>query len=221
MDDRTISSQRPYRANIFWRRRVAALVLSMAVLAGITWSAAAAFGASGGGRTAEGRPRPPARSLQHSSSAATASGAETDVSAESGLAVPVHPAGRQCPPGDVVVTLSATQASYAAWQQPEFAVDLVSSANYACAFDIGAAHVVLQISAGTASVWTSADCAEGPASQLTTLQRSRPALVSMTWDSRYSSAGCPVPGLAAPPGTYTARATDGSAVSNDVTFTIT
>jgi hypothetical protein len=119
-----------------------------------------------------------------------------------------------------VVTISATQASYSAWQQPQFTVNVVSLASYPCSFDIGAAHVVLQISAGPAQVWTSADCAEGQASQLAPLHRGVPAVVPMTWDEQYSSTGCPVPGRAAAPGSYTARATDGSAISPDVSFTI-
>jgi hypothetical protein len=119
-----------------------------------------------------------------------------------------------------VVTLSATQASYSTWQQPQFVVDVVSWASYPCSLDVGAAHVLMQISAGPGQVWTSADCAEGLASQPTILHRSVPAVVDMTWDEHYSSPGCPVPGEAAAAGSYTARATDGAAVSNDVTFTI-
>jgi hypothetical protein len=218
----TTLRQPPERPAVYWRRRMVVLVLSMSVLAGITWSAAAVLGgATRDGGAAADRPRSPARSLQHASSvSAASSGTQNDVATDSRLAVPVHPAARSCPAGDVAVTLSATQASYTAWQQPEFAVDVVSSASYACSFDIGARHVVLQIAAGAAQVWTSADCAEGPASQPTTLQRSVPTLVPITWDDQYSSAGCPVPGRAAAAGSYTARATDGSAVSSDVAFTI-
>ena len=198
------------------------LIISMSVLAGITWSAAIVLGGPARpGKASAGRTRLPVQSLQHASTSGSASsGVHSNVAAASGLAVPVRPAGRSCPVGDVVVTLSATQPSYSAWHQPEFTVDVVSSASYPCSFDIGASHVVLQISAGETEIWTSADCAEGLASQPVALQRSVPAVVRMTWDEQYSSAGCPVPGRAAPAGSYAARATDGSAVSNDVPFTV-
>lgn len=214
--------QLPERAAVYWRRRAAALIVSMSVLAGITWAAADLLGGRARvGTAAAASSQPPARPHQGASSARSESpGAQGNVAADSRLAVPAHPAGRSCPVGDVAVTLSVTQAAYSAWQQPEFAIDVVSSASYACSFDIGASHVVLQISAGPAQVWTSADCAEGLASQPATLRRSVPAVVPVTWDEQYSSAGCPVPGRAAPAGTYTARATDGSAVSSAVTFTI-
>jgi hypothetical protein len=213
---------RPEGAAVYWRRRAVVLVISMSVLAGITWSAAALLGgAASASKAAAGRSRLSERPLQQASGAAVASsGGQNNVAAESRLAVPAHSASRSCPVGDVVVALSVTQAAYSAWQQPHFAVDVVSLASYPCSFDIGAAHVVLQISAGSAQVWTSADCAEGQASQPTTLHRSVPTVMAMTWDEQYSSAGCPVPGQAAPAGTYTARATDGSAISPDVTFTI-
>jgi hypothetical protein len=199
------------------------LVISMSVLAGITWSAAALLGgAAPAGRAAANRPQLPAAPLSRASSAGTASsGLQNDVAADSRQAVPVRPAGLTCPVADVVVTLSATQPSYSAWQQPEFVVDVVSWASYPCSFDVGSAHVLLAISAGPAQVWTSADCAEGLASQPTTLRHSVPAVLAMTWDEQYSSAGCPMPGRAVAAGSYTARATDGAALSNYVTFTVT
>ncbi len=96
----------------------------------------------------------------------------------------------------------------------------MSTASHSCSFDIGARHVELQISAGGKQIWTSADCAEGLAVQVTTLHRGVPDVVPMTWDDQYSSAGCPMPGRAAPAGSYTAKATAGSTASNAVTFRI-
>jgi hypothetical protein len=220
MAETTPPSQRPERAAVYWRRRVAVLVVSMSVLAGITWSAAVVLSvAARPGKAAAGRSALAARSVPQTSNAGAAAGVQNDVAADK-LAVPGRPAGRLCPAGEVVITLSDTQASYAAWQQPRFVVDVVSWASFPCSFDVGAGHVVLQISAGPAQIWTSADCAEGLASQPVTLHRGVPAVVTMTWDEQHSSAGCPVPGQVAPAGTYTARATDGSADSNDVTFSI-
>jgi hypothetical protein len=216
----TTPRQRQARAAVYWRRRATVLVISMSVLAGITWSAAAVLGGAAHPAKAAAGSRLPASPVPQASTGGAVTGLHNDVAADSRLAQPVRPAGRSCPAADVVVTLSATQASYTAWQQPEFVVDVVSWASYPCSVDVGAAHVLMQISAGPSQVWTSADCAEGLASQLTTLHRSVPAVVNMTWDEQYSSPGCPVPGKAAAAGSYAARATDGSAVSNDVTFTI-
>jgi hypothetical protein len=125
-----------------------------------------------------------------------------------------------CPVADVTLTLSVSQPSYSGQQIPGFDVGVVSSAGYSCAFDVGSAHVLLHISAGGAQIWTSAECAEGLAVQVATLHQGIPAVVAMTWDDQYSSAGCPMPGRAAAAGIYTARASVGSTSSNGVTFRI-
>ncbi|MGB6456694.1 MAG: hypothetical protein WBH47_19685 [Streptosporangiaceae bacterium] len=125
-----------------------------------------------------------------------------------------------CPAADVTLSLSVSQPSYAVQQLPDFAVDVASSAGYSCTFDIGSGNLLLHVSAGTTQIWTSAQCAQGLAVQLTTLAGGGPAMVPMTWDDQYSSAGCPMPGQAAPAGSYTARVAAGSAASNGVTFRI-
>lgn len=126
-----------------------------------------------------------------------------------------------CPAGAVVLSLFSSQGSYATGQTPQFQIDVVSTATDSCAFDIGARHVVLQISQGKDVVWTSAQCAEGTASLVVTLHRGVPTIVPMTWNGRRSSAGCPVPGKAASKGSYTAQAIDGSLRSNSIAFQLT
>jgi hypothetical protein len=125
-----------------------------------------------------------------------------------------------CLVADIQLNLSASHPSYSLQQLPQFEVSVLSTAGYSCTFDVGARHLLLQISAGLARVWTSADCAEGLATRLATLRHGVPDVVRMTWDDQFSSAGCPVPGRAAPSGVYTARATADSAASNGVTFRI-
>jgi hypothetical protein len=126
-----------------------------------------------------------------------------------------------CPAGAVVLSLFSSQGSYATGQTPQFQIDVVSTATDSCTFDIGARHVVLQVSQGKDVVWTSAQCAEGTASLVVTLHRGVPTIVPMTWNGRHSSAGCPVPGAAARKGSYTAQAVDGSLRSNSIEFRLT
>jgi hypothetical protein len=196
---------------VYWRRRAAALLASLAVLIGLSW--AVTWGV--GKLVAVGPPR-------------ASAGATARLTGSSQLGVPDATSARRaaptvlpaCPVADVQLRLAASQPSYSLQQIPEFDVDVVSAAGYSCTFDIGARHVLLQISAGTGQVWTSKDCAEGLATRLATLRHDVPDVVQMTWDDQYSSTGCPVPGRAAPAGSYTARATAGSATSNGVTFRI-
>jgi hypothetical protein len=117
--------------------------------------------------------------------------------------------------------LFTSQLSYSAGQEPEFQVDVVSTASKTCTFDIGSGHLWLQISAGKTSVWSSANCAEGEASLVTELYRGVPTVLTIGWKVHASSAGCPVPGAPAGRGTYTAEAKDGLTASNPITFRIT
>ncbi len=196
---------------VYWRRRAAALLASLSVLIGLSWAVTWAVG-----------------KLATPASRPASVGAAARLTGSSHLGVPDATSARRaapaalprCPVADIQLRLSASAPSYSLRQLPEFDVDVVSTVGYSCIFDVGARHVLLQISAGTALVWTSADCAEGLAVRLATLHRGVPDVVEMTWDDQYSSAGCPMPGRAAPSGTYTARATADSTVSNGVTFRI-
>jgi hypothetical protein len=117
-----------------------------------------------------------------------------------------------------VLSLFSNQGSYAAGQDAQLEIDVVSTEVQNCNFDVGAGHLVLQISKGSRIVWTSKQCAEGAASLITTLHRGVPTRVPMTWNGRRSSAGCPVPGPRAGRGSYTAVALDGTLNSNAVNF---
>jgi len=196
---------------VYWRRRAAALLCSLGVLIGLSWAVTWGVG-----------------QLMRPASRPASVGAAARLSGSTQLGVPDATSARRavsaalptCPVADIQLRLATSQPSYSAGQLPEFEVGVVSTAAHSCMFDTGARHLLLQISAGTAQVWTSADCAEGLASQLATLHRDVPDVVRMSWDDQYSTAGCPIPGRAAPSGSYTARATADSAASNGVTFRI-
>lgn len=208
-------------AAVYWRRRGTVLLASLSLLIGVSWAAAWAVGTLG--RPAA-RPSRSALASTHGSrlkAAALPTGSTllgVPDAASVGRAAPA--ALPSCPVADVTLSLSASQPSYSSQQIAVFDVSVASSAGYSCTFDIGAGHLLLQISAGAARVWTSADCAEGLAVRLATVHHGAPTVVPMTWNDQYSSAGCPMPGRAAPAGTYTATATAGAAASNRVTFRI-
>jgi hypothetical protein len=208
---------RPFRdpsgraSAVYWRRRAVALLASLSVLIGLSWAVTWGVG-----------------QLTRPASRLAPVGAAARLSGSTQLGVPDATSARRaapaalpaCPAADIQLRLTASQPSYSLQELPEFDVEVVSTAGYSCTFDTGARHVLLQISVGTVQVWTSADCAEGLASRLVTLHRGVPDVLQMTWDDQYSTAGCPMPGRAAPSASYTARATADSAASNGVTFRI-
>ena len=134
---RQIVPDRP-TASTYWRRRFIALVVSLSVLALITWALSGAFGGSSpAANTAATRQvhghlppsQPPkAGGAQHSP------GTDSDSHPARQQSTPALAAPRPCPSGDVVLSLFSSQASYTIRQTPEFEVP------YAVAFSGGTYH---------------------------------------------------------------------------------
>lgn len=158
-----------------------------------------------------------------SSAAAKVRGGAADRSPTPGAspsshAAAVHHGPPACASADVVLSLFSAQGSYSARQTPEFDMDVVSTADRTCLFNVGASHLVLAVTQGSKQIWTSADCAEGQASLITRLRRGIPTVVPITWNGQRSAKGCPVPGKTAAPGDYTATATDDQLSSSPLPF---
>jgi hypothetical protein len=228
-------------ASVYWRRRFIALVVGLAVLAVVAWALNGAIngrapanssGTNSANTTNTGITNPlsatnaPNSAASHGST--TGSGKKGGAGAvhhspSPGPSASHHPAAGQrglktCARSDVVLSVFSAQANYSARQTPEFTIDVVSTAPKTCTFNIGASRLVLQITQGNKKIWTSADCAEGRAQLNSRLRRGVPTTVPITWDGQRSAPGCPVPGTAAKPGTYTATATDGHLSSTSVQF---
>mgnify|MGYP001418044980 CR=1 FL=1 len=127
---------------------------------------------------------------------------------------------RPCRPGDVVLSLSASQASYGPGQLPEFDVDVVSTAARTCAFDVGPRYLALAVTARGKRIWSSADCVGGRGSLLTSLARGVPTVLPVSWDRETSAPGCTGPSRPAPGGSYAVTASDGGVASKSVPFTL-
>jgi hypothetical protein len=228
-------------ASVYWRRRFIALVVGLAVLAVVAWALngaingpapASSSGTNSANSTNTGVTNPPTAtdgpSGAPSQGSTTGSGGKAVAGAvrhspSPGPSASHHPAAGQrglstCARADVVLSVFSAQANYSARQTPEFSIDVVSTAARTCTFNIGASRLVLQITQGSKKIWTSADCAEGRAQLATRLRRGVPTTVPITWDGQRSAPGCPLPGTAAKPGTYTAIATDGHLSSTSVQF---
>ena len=233
------------QVNLYWRRRVIALVAGIGMLALVTWTVNGALG-SGATRKATDLSQTTGHHSSHgspSSASATPASAPTptptpSASPSATARTPAkhrgsanrHPAGRRgrataaapeaCPHAALVLSLSSARYSYPAHATPQFGVDVVSTAPGRCTANLGAAHLHIVIKAGGRNqVWDSADCARA-AARPTTLTRGVPAAVRITWNRKTSAAGCRPPRRAARPGTYTATAHSGKLGSRTVIFVL-
>jgi hypothetical protein len=208
---------------VYWRRRLVALLVALAVLSLIAWAFFGALGLSlspsaphsAAGGTSHGR----AGQGSAAQGGAPAGGAPTPAAASSGSARRGHRAAMApCARGSVVLSLLATQSDYRGRQFPQFTIDVVSTAGVTCTFNVGARHVGLVIRSGSDRVWSSADCQRGSGSLISDLERGVPTTLPITWTRQTSAPGCSGPSTGLPAGTYAATVTDGGLESNTVTF---
>jgi hypothetical protein len=230
--------------NVYWRRRVIALVAGLGMLALVTWTVNGVLGSGSTGRTTDlsqstghhsAPPTPGAGSSTPgtvpsspvpSRAGAGAAGATPSPSgkptpAPSSSATHHAAAAGTCSAASLVVSLTSARYSYPAHVRPQFDVSVVSTARGRCTAALGAAHLHVRIrTGGKARVWDSADCARSAAARVTRLARGVPVVVQFSWNRTTSAPGCRLPHRAVRPGTYTATAYSGNRSSQAVIFVL-
>lgn len=233
--------QRAPQPDTFWRRRVIALALGIAVVGLLAW---AVSGVLGGGTSAKqadagqatktgaavaSTPTMPAIAAASASASGSAqpSGAThpatptpTATPTPSRKTVTTAHTGDGCPTGDVVISLTASGDSFISPARPEFDIAVVSTDARTCGFGVGVKSLRLVIKSGPARVWGSADCLAGAGSKAAQLTRGVPAVLHISWDRKTSLPGCKLAGTVALPGTYTAAAYSGQVTSNTIVFVL-
>jgi hypothetical protein len=95
-----------------------------------------------------------------------------------------------CKPGDIVLSLFTSQASYSQDAQPQFNVYAVSTAVGQCQMAYGAGSVRVIVTRNGQVVWDSAGC-KPPAAKTIRFQRGVPQLLTISWNRRATSpSGC-------------------------------
>jgi len=230
--------------NVYWRRRVIALVAGLGMLGLVTWTV---NGALGGGST-RGSTDLSQTTGHHSAPPAPGSGPTTPATVPSSpvpsgpgagaAGATPSPSGKPrptpapsathhatpagaCSAASLVLSLTSVRHSYPAHVRPQFDVSVVSTARGRCTAALGAAHLHVRIRTdGKARVWDSADCARSPAPRRTRLARGVPVVVAFTWNRTTSAPGCRLPRRAVRPGTYTATAYSGHRSSQAMIFVL-
>ncbi|MET9064807.1 hypothetical protein ACWDR1_05945 [Streptosporangium sandarakinum] len=196
-------------ADVYWRRRVVALIGVLVVVAVVAWACSSskperprkegsADRAAGPDAvsaalptvtvtTSPGTPSPPSPSPSPSSSAAAAG----------------RPGG-SCSPADLVLSVRGTGEIYGPGVQPKFLLTLVNTGETPCRADVGPRAMEVRITSGADRVWSSADCVSGGTDDFHRLERGVPYVREVVWDRRRSGADCAIEGAAARPGTYVA-----------------
>jgi hypothetical protein len=126
-----------------------------------------------------------------------------------------------CARDDIVLSLFTGQTAFGSGQWPGFSVNVVSTQQAECSFNIGSRHLALVIKEGPELIWSSADCAAGAGGLVAALKRGVPTVLAISWDRETSAPGCSGRTTRVPVGIYTAYAVDGQLASEPVTFRLT
>jgi hypothetical protein len=166
------------QVNVYWRRRVIALVAGLGMLALVTWTVNGALGGGSTGRTTElsqttghrtaprtpgsGSAMPatpgtvPSSTVPSSTLPSRAGAGGTGATPPpTGKPTPTpsssakhHPAAGACSGANLVLSLTSDRYSYPAHGRPQFDVSVVSTARGRCTAALGAAHLHVRIRAG-------------------------------------------------------------------------
>ena len=194
----------------YWRRRFFILAGGLALLALLAWllpgrHPGPSAGVSAGARASMAAlqsqdalpsaaygsawpvpsPKPSATATQKPASAKprTSASPRPTTSASAGAIAP-------CKPGDIVLSLFTSQASYSQNAQPQFNAYAVSTAASQCQMAYGAGSVRVIVTKNGQVVWDSAGC-KPPAAKTVRFQRGVPQLLTISWNRHATSpSGC-------------------------------
>jgi hypothetical protein len=197
-------SGRPTDPSAYWRRRFFILGGGLTVLAVLAWQFTGK-GPSAGSPAADGASMAALQAGETLPSAAYGSPAAvpsltTPAEIPPTTAPPVTPsatqssakpkpsasasataAGPSCAPGDIVLTLVTSQASYGRTAQPEFHVYAVSTASSPCQLAYGAGSVRVVVTRHGQVVWDSSAC-KAAAAKPVQFQLGVPQLLTVSWN---------------------------------------
>jgi hypothetical protein len=232
-------------ADAYWQRRFFTLVGGLAVIGLLVW---AVSGVASGGKssksssggpssaayanTATGSPTPsapvtsapasPSPSVSPSASPSATATASPKATAAGKASAKAAAGPVACPAADVVLTVTASQASYGAKDTPTFQVDIVSTNAATCTLATGPENLKLVILHGGTTAYNSAACVRGAPEHVISLRRGVPVVTSMTWNKQQQTAsGCGSTVPAAANRTYSAVAQAGGAQSPGASFRLT
>jgi hypothetical protein len=123
-----------------------------------------------------------------------------------------------CAEHAMVLSLFTGQTDFGPGQSPAFDINVVSTQQPECSFNVGSQHIALVIKEGPARIWSSANCAAGKTGLIAALKRGVPTVLTISWDRTTSAPGCSSRVTQVPAGVYTATAVDGDLSSVPVTF---
>jgi hypothetical protein len=132
------------------------------------------------------------------------------------------PSNGECADEDIEVLASTDSTTYPEGSLPKITMSIENVGETPCKRDIGSANNEIIVTSGGVDVYSSDTCsplAEPDDADEKTLKPGQSAKVTVEWDRKLTTAGCPGEELAAP-GTYDAVGRNGEIKSEKATFVL-
>jgi hypothetical protein len=201
-------NRRALAAGTYWRRRCIVLIVGLVVFGAGAWELSSKL-AVGASLTRAGQHSGPGRSAGKT--------LRPHLSATRQPATGAIPLA-YCRRPDIVLSVFAGQTEVGAGQPEVFDINVVSTQQARCLFNIGPRHVALVIADGRTQVWSSADCAADMGRVVATLKRGVPKVLLISWDRQMGAPGGCRRSSRVRAGSYTAYAVDGALSSAPLSF---
>ncbi|SNT23802.1 hypothetical protein SAMN05216276_10302 [Streptosporangium subroseum] len=199
--------------DVYWRRRMAALVGVLVVVAVVAWACSSTSGpenaseeSASGARSATPDPLPAILSTVTISPSPSPTPSPTSKSERAQEISRQKRPGDVCDSPDLVLNMADQGEVYAPGSQPRFVLTLVNIGDEMCTVDVGPRGMEVRITSGNDRVWSSADCVGGEIDNIRKLERGIPYVREVEWDRRRSGTDCKADQVVARPGTYVAVA---------------
>ncbi|OWY80032.1 hypothetical protein [Rhodococcus sp. BUPNP1] len=220
----------PLPPEIYWRRRVLAIGVSVVVLALVIWLVVALTG----GDDPDQNPEPAAAEVSTSATttaadasadaasasttrsgeasassgsrgagASAAEDADDDSSTTTTSAAPVPPG--QCSDQSLAVRVTSDEPNYRVGSEPDFTIVITNIGTSPCERDLGAGlqQVLVYSLDGNERLWANTDCFPESTADIRSLDPGDQAAYSVKWSATTSEPGCQAPREPVGPGAYT------------------
>ncbi|KLL94754.1 hypothetical protein NJ76_30895, partial [Rhodococcus sp. IITR03] len=222
----------PLPPEIYWRRRILAIGVSVVVLVLVIWLVVALTG----GEDPDQNPEPAAAEVTTSatttaadasadaaSASTTRSGGSSGSSGSGGAegsasddadeddtstsattsAAPVPPG--QCSDQSLAVRVTADEPNYRVGSEPDFTIVITNIGTSQCERDLGAGlqQVLVYSLDGNERLWANTDCFPESTADIRSLAPGDQAAYSVKWSATTSEPGCQAPRRTVRPGAYT------------------
>lgn len=199
----------PQSPKVYWRRRLAVLIVLAIILILAVWGIIAIVGAVGGGSGGAAAPAAP-----------TSEATTTETAANSSAAASVPEAGGICTDADVDVLASSDARTYRVGDTAQIGMTITNKGAQPCRMDVGSAALTIIVKSGNDQIWSSDDCQTDSQSNVVSITPQQDMESSVPWPTARSGPGCKTGFASLKPGTYLVVAKAGDIESSPLTVTL-